>query len=261
LTGNEPISAGDPNVAESLWQRTWGQAGVFGYPVGKKVAPNGVIYDPVFAIDLTLNIAITDDRRWYLYNDARFWAQRAEEGITNPSQGSFDFSKRQFDGTIGTAYNYSGPWEARAFFYSFNNINRGTSLDRPFGYNDGFATENRYYLPTTNFDKGLYRFLSLGYYFTKSMIGGDQKLFDPSVFARASVALDFVPDRLYLYSDTTFITRRTLVAKLLLEDVGIAWRPFAHIPDLEFRIGVDNNYDMEAGILRSLLYGNVRIVW
>jgi hypothetical protein len=257
----EAISSGDPNLAEALWQRTWGQAGIYGYPVGNKMAPNGIPYDPVFALDLLLNVALTRDRRWYIFTDSRFWAQRASADVTNTGQGSLDFSKRQFDLDGGVAWNYYGPWEVRGELYSFNNLNRGTTLVQPFGYNDGFEMENRYYLPSTSFDKGLYRFVSLGYYFTKSMTGGDGKLFDPSLFARASLALDIVPDCLYLYSDTTFLTRRPIVGKLLLADWGVAWRPFENIPDLEFRLGSDNTYDMQVGIWRSLLYGNVRIVW
>jgi hypothetical protein len=257
----EVVSAGDPNLNEALWQRTWGQAGFYVYPVGNKMAPNGIPYNPVFALDLMLNVELTRDRRWYLFTDTRFWAQRATAGVTNTDQGVFDFSKRQFDLDGGVAWNYHGPWEARAELYSFNNLNRGNNLAQPFGYNDGFEMENRYYLPSTNFDNGLYRFLSVGYYFTKSLTGGDGKLFNPSLFARASLALDILPERLYLYSDTTFITRRPITGKLLLADWGIAWRPFENIADLEFRVGADNTYDMQVGIWRSLFYGNVRIVW
>src|ERR1700722_2284103 len=35
----ELVTAGDPNVASALWQRTWGQAGIFGYATGSKMAP------------------------------------------------------------------------------------------------------------------------------------------------------------------------------------------------------------------------------
>jgi hypothetical protein len=258
---DHPVTAGDGSLSEQLWQRTWGQAGIYGFPTGQKMAPNGVVYDPLFTLDLMLNIALTTDRSWYLFTDAAFWAEKAEKGVTNPKQGQFDFSKRQFDLNGGVAWNYTGPWEARAFVFSRNNLNRGQTVDMPFGYNDGFALENRYYLPGTSFDKGLYRYLSAGYYVTKTMTGADGKPFNPSLFARANLALDLVPDCLYLYSDTTFLTRRAVTAKFVLEDAGVAWRPFPKIPDLELRIGVNNTYDMQDGNLRALLYGNVRIIW
>jgi hypothetical protein len=238
--------------------RTWGQAGIYGYADGSKMAPNGVPYDPLFALDLLLNISLTSDRSLYLYSDSRFWTQRFVDGIAH---GPFDFSKRQFDLDAGAAYNYVGPFEARAFAYCYNNINRGDSPFLPVGYVDGVGVENRYYLESTNFDAGLYRFLSLGYYFTKDMIDADGKTFRPSLFARASLALDVWPEQLYLYSDVTCIAHRPVVPKLLLGDLGVAVRPFTQVPDLEFRVGADNNWDVQVRRLRTLLYGNVRFVW
>ncbi len=263
-SGDQPcecVTAGDPNVACTMWQRTWGQVGLLGYPTGTKMGPNGVTFDPFFTLDLNLNVALTDDRSWYLFTESRFWTQKPGQNVTNSGQGSLDFSKRELDFDGGVAWNYTGPWEARTFLYSFNNLNRGVSEVHPTGYDDGFALENRYYLDSTNFDKGLYRFLSLGYYFTKSMIGADGVQFSPSLFARANVALDIVPERFYLYSDVQFITEKPITAKMLLADVGVAIRPFTNIRDLEFRIGADNTYDMQVGNLRTLFYGNVRIVW
>jgi hypothetical protein len=238
--------------------RTWGQAGLFAYTTGSKMAPNGVPFDPLFALDLTLNIALTSDRTLYLYSDSCFWTEKFINGIAH---GPFDFSKRQFDLDAGLACNYFGPFEARAFAYADNNLNRGDSPYLPVGYIDGVGVENRFYLDSTDFDRGLYRFLSLGYYFTKSLIDADGKTFRPSLFARASLALDIWPEQLYLYSDTTFIARRPVAAKLLLADVGVAVRPFTQLRDLEFRLGADNNWDVDVGKLRTLLYGNVRFVW
>jgi hypothetical protein len=60
----------------------------------------------------------------YLFSDGRFWGQKASPGVTNASQGVFDFSKRELDPDGGLAWNYLGPWQARAFAYSFNNLNR-----------------------------------------------------------------------------------------------------------------------------------------
>jgi hypothetical protein len=255
------VTAGDCSIASDLWQRTWGLAGLSGYPTGRRMAPNGFVYDPVFSTDLQLNIALSRDRSWYLFTDVMFWAQRAGAGVTNARQGQFDFSKRELDLDGGLAWNYSGPWEARAFVYSRNNLNRGEGPVLPSGYNDGFALENRYYLPGTNFDKGLYRFLSTGYYLTKVMTDADGRPFHPGAFVRASLALDIIQERLYLYSDTTYLCRKALADKLVLEDVGVAWRPFEQISDLEFRVGAEATYDLQASNLRTLLYGHVRIVW
>ncbi len=257
----DPVTWGSPEVAPGLWQRTWGVAGITGYPVGSKIAPNGVPYDPLFSINLLLNVALSKNREVYLFVETRFWGQKAAQGITNGDQGQFDFSKRQFDFDIGLAWNYTGRFEARAYAYSSNNLNRGTTLDRPFGYNDGFALENRYYLPTTDFDKGLYRFVGVGYFVTKELIGADGRTFKPSAYLDSSLALDLIPDFVYAFADLTLITQRPLTAKLLLADVGLAFRPFPTIPDLEFRIGADNNVDLDVGFTRTLFYGNVRIVW
>lgn len=257
----DPVTWGSPEVAPGLWQRTWGVAGITGYPVGSKIAPNGVPYDPLFSMNLLLNVALSKNREVYLFVESRFWGQKAAQGITNGDQGAFDFSKRQFDFDIGLAWNYAARFEARAYGYSSNNLNRGTSLDRPFGYNDGFALENRYYLPTNDFDKGLYRYVGVGYYMTKELIGADGRTFKPSVYLDSSLALDLIPDSIYAFADLTLITERPLKAKLFLADVGLAFRPFPTIPDLEFRIGADNNVDLDVGFTRTLFYGNVRIVW
>ena len=82
----------------------------------------------------------------YLFIDTEFWGQRATPGVTNANQGVLDFSKREYDFTTGVAWNYAGAFEARAFAYSFNNLNRGDSATTPIGYTDGVGLENRYYL-------------------------------------------------------------------------------------------------------------------
>jgi hypothetical protein len=264
--GDDPTALGvealaiDEEPAHPPIQRSWGQVGIYGYAVGSKMAPNGLTYDPLFSLDLTVNVALTGDRRVYLFSDSRFWAQNNFSG--DVAHGPFDFSKRQYDLDGGVALGYFGSFETRVFAYSCNNLNRGNSLSRPFGYNDGYAVENRFYFDSTNFDKGLYRFLTLGYFPSKDLVGGDGHLFAPGLFARASLALDIFPDHLYLYSDTEIICRRPVnKAKLLLADVGVALRPFTCAPDVEFRIGSDNTWDIEVSNMRTLIYGNVRVVW
>src|SRR5205823_5966426 len=69
-----PVTAGDPEVSPSLWQRTWGVAGLSAYPYGHKMAPNGVAYQPLFDLDLLLNVGLTPSRSVYLFSKAHFWA-------------------------------------------------------------------------------------------------------------------------------------------------------------------------------------------
>ena len=76
----------------------------------------------------------------------RLWGQRGEDGVTNGRDGFLGTSKREFDLAGGAAWNYTGFWELRAFGYTQNNLNRGTDLVTPSGFQDGFGLENRYYL-------------------------------------------------------------------------------------------------------------------
>jgi hypothetical protein len=256
-----PITSGNPDLNPALWQRTWGIAGLDVIPLGRKMAPNGVPYDPLFALDLLLNVALTEDREFYLFVKSRFWAQKPGEGITNRKQGNFDFSKRQFDLDGGLAWNFYGRMEARAFFYSFNNLNRGENHVQPRGYKDGFAVECRYYLPTTNFDNGLYRYLSLGFAPTKELVGADGRGFKPGFFATANLAFDVIPERFYTYADLEYISKRTFMPKLFIVDPGIAFRPFEKCNDIEFRIGAESTIDVDLAYTRTFLYGMVRIIW
>ncbi|MFO0880487.1 MAG: hypothetical protein U0840_24340 [Gemmataceae bacterium] len=255
------VTAGNPDLTPENWQHTWGIVAFDVFPIGQKMAPNGVPYDPLFSLDLLFNLALVKDRSLYLYSNARFWAQKPGEGITNSSQGMLDFSKRQFDLDVGLAWNFYTAFEGRIFAYSDNNLNRGFSLARPYGYNDGFGVECRYYLPTTDFDRGLYRYLSLGYLPTKELIGQDGKLFKPSLFAAGHVAYDFIPLKLYAYTDFEFMMERYFDPRLLIIDPGIAWRPFDHAPNLEFRVGTESTIDLKASYTRSFLYCTARIAW
>jgi hypothetical protein len=123
------------------------------------------------------------EQHLYLFGDTRFWGQKAAPGITNSRQGSFDFSKREFDLDLGLAWNYHGTLEARAFAYSFNNLNRGLSTAQPSGFNDGVGLEQRWYVGGTysklgleGFDVARATFLSVGYYPAKDMVDADGTL-------------------------------------------------------------------------------------
>src|SRR5208283_5132847 len=136
-TAGAETTACPPEELERDGPTVWGIAGIRGFPAAEQVAPNGLEFTPLFTLDLDFNLWLWRSQGVYLFTDSRFWAQKAAPGITNASQGAFDFSKREFDLTIGTAWNYCSSWEARVFAYSFNNINRGNSQVSPSGFDDG----------------------------------------------------------------------------------------------------------------------------
>jgi hypothetical protein len=246
----------------------WGVLGMRGYFYGDQVAPNGLEFHPLFSLDTNLNLWLWGDAGVYVFSDTRFWGQKAAPGITNPSQGAFDFSKRELDFDLGLAWNYFGNLEARTFAYSANNLNRGDSLSRPSGYNDGVGLENRWYvggtypeLGTPGFDVTRASFLSVGYYPTKDMVDADGNTFKPGPFARAYLVWDLVPARWYLYGDVEFLAEQSFAPKLLTADGGMAVRPFPGLGRLEFRLGSENLYDLQAHELETGLYGSVQLIF
>lgn len=244
----------------------WGIVGLRGYPVGQHVASNGVEFNQLFAAELNLNLWVWKQHGIYLFTDSTFWGQKAGPGITNPTQGSFDFSKREFDLAGGFAWNYYGPWEARVFAYSFNNLNRGNSLIGPSGFNDGVGLENRFYLTeeyqklgTAAFDVARASFVSVGYYPSKSMVDGLSNQFKPGAFARGYFVQNIWGPQYYLYADVDLIAARSFTPTLLNLDVGLAARPFQIAPRLEFRVGTEDvidlhNSDREFGVYLGIRY-------
>ena len=225
-------------------------------------------YQALFSFNLDFNLWLWRQQRIYAFNDSLFWGQRAAPGITNPSQGAFDFSKREFDETIGVAWNYYGRLEARLFAYSFNNLNRGWSQAAPTGFKDGVGIENRWYvggsypnLGRPGFDVARATFLSLGYYPTKDMMDMDGNGFQPGLFARAYLTLDLFSPRYYLYCDTQFVSRRSLRAKYVATDLGIALRPISRLPYLEFRIGSNDMFDIQLREWSINVYGAIRVIY
>jgi hypothetical protein len=244
-------------------------AGLRGYAFGQQVAPNGLEFSPLFSLDLDLYVWVWREQRVYAFADTRFWGQRASPGVTNPSQGAFDFSKREFDLDLGAAWNYGGMLEVRAFAYSMNNLNRGSSASHPSGYNDGVGLENRLYVGGSYADLGLpgydvtrANFLSVGYYPTKDMVDGNGDAFQPGPFARAYLTLDLTRDgRWYLYADACFIATRSFTPKLFDLDAGTAVRPFRRAPFLEFRLGSEDCYDLRVREMETSLYLAVRVTF
>jgi hypothetical protein len=265
-----PASTSDEvGLPEPLpWQTAWGLVGLHIFAAGPKVAPNGEVYHPSFSTDLNINFWLWRSQRVYLFGDFRFWGEKPENGVTNGRDGGLGFSKRQFDLSGGPAWNYAGPWEARVFGYSMNNLNRGRDLVTPYGVNDGFGLENRYYLSPeyarlgqTGFDVARATFLSVGYYPTKEMVGNDGQLFKPGLMLRAYLTCDLWNWPAYAFGDATFISERSLKPKLLLFDVGLAARPFSSWRQWEFRLGVESTGDFQEGSVLNLWYVSVRYIF
>jgi hypothetical protein len=260
-----PPSPDDPEMLRThprYLPQVWGVTGVRLFASGDKMAPNGVVYDPLFTYDFDLNIGLLPQKKLYVFSLGSFWTQKATSGVTNPKLGAVDFSKRQMDLTIGLAWNYWDYFEARVWAYSYNNLNRGMQLDKPFGYNDGVVVENRYYIPKSNlFDLPRLNFLSIGYYTSKELTGADGVYFEPGLFLRAYLTYEFMPRQYYVYADTQMISQRAVSPRFLLFDDGFAARPFRKLEGLEFRAGVYNTVDVRVDNVRTLLYLNVQVIF
>jgi hypothetical protein len=276
LVSEAPAPTGDEDgPAEPLpWQPVWGLVETRVFAGGPKIAPNGQEYHPSFSLDLDFNFWVWRTQGLYLFADIRFWNERPEHGVTNGKDGGLGFSKRQFDLVGGPAWNYAGPWEARINAYTFNNLNRGLDLVAPTGLNDGFGFENRYYLSKeyaklghTGFDVTRADFLSVGYYITKELVGNDGRTFNPGLLLRAYLTQDLGNWPAYAFGDVTYISERSLHAKLLLFDVGVAARPFSYWPtfsawrNVEIRLGVENTADLQVGDVQNLWYVSFRLVF
>ena len=259
--------APEPSSAPPLTP-VWGAAGMRGYGLGDHIAPNGLEFKALFSLDFDFNFWVWRSQRVYAFADSQFWAQRATPGVTNSTQGVFDFSKREFDLSGGFAWNYYGALEARAFAYSYNNLNRGDSTWQPSGYNDGVGLENRYYLNsvyadlgTTAYDVDRATFISLGFYPSKDMVDSRGDTFKPGLFARAYLTWELLGPRCYLYGDGQFIATQSFTPKVLKLDVGAAARPFDAFPRLEFRIGTDAMFDLQNNDTEPGVYGAVRFTF
>jgi hypothetical protein len=262
----QPLRDGELPAVVDDYQRVWGVLGVRGFPAGQQVAPNGVEYMPFFTLEMDFNMWICKSQGVYLFVDSEFWAQKPGKGITNPSQGYFDFSKRELDLSAGVAWNYFSNWEARVFAYSYNNLNRGNSSVSPSGFNDGIGFENRLYLNEEyarlgrqDYDVDRAAFVSVGYYPTKDMIDNDGNLFKPSLFARAYLVQNLYNDILYVYLDTQLLTEKPATPKMLYLDGGLAVYPFSSLPFLQFRLGSQDSYDLQIHEWETTLYLGVRV--
>ncbi len=156
----------------------WGDVGFGFYPTNsQKVAPNGLVYAPMFRLIGDISVGSRD---LYLFVTSAYYTEKPTPGeTTNKSQGSFDFTKRQYDFNIGGAFATGEDTEIRFWAYSQSNINRGRDLNKPFGYKDGFASSVRYYLADEVVTHG---YMGVGYYFTKELVDTNGDAYTPSFF-------------------------------------------------------------------------------
>jgi hypothetical protein len=227
-----------------------------------------VLYHPNFSLDLDSNLWVWRSQGLYLFADMRLWGEKGEYGVNNGRDGFMGTSKREFDLSGGAAWNYYGPWEVRAFGYTGNNLNRGSSLVTPAGFTDGFGVENRRYLSPayaklgqTGFDVTKATFLSIGYLPTKVLVGNDGHAFKPGLTLRAYLTYDLWDWPVYLFGDATSISERSFQPRLLLFDVGAAARPFPSCRQWEFRSGVENTGDFRDHNVQNLWYVSARFIF
>jgi hypothetical protein len=264
-----PVDAPEKSPAlEHPWNTAWGLIALRVIPDGLRTAPNGQQYHPNFSFDVNLNCWLWRSQGLYVFGDTRFWGEKPEFGVTNSRDGFMGTSKREFDLWGGAAWNYAGPWELRFFGYSLSNLNRGVGPVRPSGYNDGSGVENRYYLSQeyaslgqTGFDVTRATFLSVGYFFSKDLVGNDGKNFNPGLLLRGYLTYDLFNWPAYVFGDAEFISDDSLSARLLLFDLGVAVRPLPFARQWEFRLGTENTGDFQVGNVQSSVYVSFRFIF
>ncbi len=228
----------------------WGEVGFSGIPSGERMAPNGVAYEPLFVMDTHFNVGLNADRTLYLFTEDTFWAQEATPGQTNARQGSLDFSKREYDLSLGLGWRYWPHTEVRAFGYSFNNLNRGDSATSPTGYKDGFGVENRFHFGEAD------DFVGVGYFITKNMVDQEGLAFKPGLFLKAKLHAPILPGLAAARLEPQLICRDNILPKLLDVDAGIDFTPFKR-KDVVLGLGMDTTYDLGKELSRTILYFRV----
>lgn len=275
LSGVLPLSRTDSSTTDGSgasgaagWDPVWGVVGLRAIPDGLKTAPNGEEYHPNFSLDLDFNFWIWRSQGLYLFCDMSLWGETSENGVTNGRDGFLATSKREYDLSGGAAWNYYGAFEARAFGYTDNNLNRGFNPVTPLGFTDGFGVENRYYLSSEysklgqpGFDVTRADFVSIGYFPSKIMTGNDGRNFKPGPMLHAYVTYDLWNLPSYAYGDAMYIGESSWQAKLMLVDLGVATRPFSSWKQWEIRLGVDGTGDFQAHTTQSMWYVSLRFIF
>src|SRR5437016_2737763 len=91
--GALPTQQCDPTISRGRvagWPEVWGYFDISGIVVGQRMAPNGVLFDPLFVTSINLNIGLVPNKKLYVFTDIKFWMQEPGIGITNSGQGNFD---------------------------------------------------------------------------------------------------------------------------------------------------------------------------
>jgi hypothetical protein len=246
----------------------WGLVCARAYPLGDKVAPNGVEFTPVLSLDLHGNLWLWSAERLYFSSDIAFWGQRSAPGITNAHQGVFDFSKRELDLDVGLAWNYWNRFELRLSAYSSNNLNRGDSAVTPAGFSDMTGVENRYYLSgvydllgASEFDLSRATFVGLGYYASHDLTDSSGRTYSPGPYLHVYLTQEVYGEQSYLFEDLLVIATTRVEPKVLQFDVGGAFRPFSDSKRWEFRAGWAGTYDLLTHDLEKMLYAAVRFTY
>lgn len=276
----QDLANGPTEFAIDLWPATgaadsatpmagvWGLIGARGYPLGDKVAPNGVEFTPVLSLELNTNLWLWSAQRVYFSSDLVFWGQRADPGITNAHQGVFDFSKREFDLNVGLAWNYWGRFELRLSAYSANNLNRGDSTVRPAGFSDMTGVENRYYLTeiydalgTPAFDLSRATFVGVGYYASHDLTDSTGQTYSPGPYLHAFFTQNLYEDVAYFFEDLLLVATTSCRPKVLQFDLGAGVRPTFLGDRWEFRAGWAGTYDTVTRDLEKMLYFGIRFTY
>ena len=98
----------EPGSSSLFRPDVWGVVGLPVYATGSRMAPNGVPFTPIFSMTNDFNLGLLPHKELYLFWEGTFWGQHSGAGITNASQGAFDFSRRELDSELGLAWNYLG---------------------------------------------------------------------------------------------------------------------------------------------------------
>jgi|GEM_PF-412497 len=247
-----------PSTATSIGPDAWGNLDFTGIPSGTRMGPNGTPFHPLASTRLDLNLAVLPNKELYIFSETEYWMQnRTTDPLTHQSQQA---SAREYDLNIGLAWQPFDHFEMRGAVFANNNVNRGITTSTPFGFNDGFDVEGRYYFGKADvYDDGRLSFVSIGYAPTKTLIGEDGLTYKPGFFARAYATYDLPFLGAYIFGDGKYMQNKAGASKILEVDAGVALRPFQSHKNIELRVGDDVSRDLQANVTRSFIYGSVRI--
>jgi hypothetical protein len=116
-------------------------------------------------------------------------------------------------------------------------------------------------LGTSDYDIARTSYLGVGYYPTKNMTDTQGYLFKPGLFGESYLFYDLIDKTLYAYLQSSLIFRNDFSPKLLQSDLGLAWRPFEEHKRLEFRLGVNNTWDIMRKDAQTGIYAAIRFTF